>query len=205
MSRSLVIDGDPLGVDQDQAEDRQSDRDQAQGRTKRVFHFLTEVEKEPHAQDKEQHVAPLDDQGLGPVGACHELAPEDRVGPGMAIRFGSRPLPAVGAPGDMEARGRTRLAIGTRTARGCCRDGDVRAWDGRRPRHLIGRSPPSWRDPLRQLLPPIPRQLQTVSSTASTSPSSRSSRGSFRPGFHLRSMNVPNATSAAAKVSRTLM
>ena len=197
--------GHALGVDQDQAQDRQADRNQAQRRTERVFELLAQIEEQPHAQGEEQDVAALDDQRLGPVGSRHELAPEDRVGPGVAIGLGFRPDPAVGPPGNMQPGGRPRLAVAAVRCAG----------RRRRDRNRLGTIGNGNPGLTRQRpMPPNPRAtgssavsspISTSVSTTSTSPSSRSSRGSLVPGFHFRSFHVPKATSAAAKVSRQPM
>ena len=44
--------GHALGIDQDQAQDRQADRNQAQRRTQRVFELLAQIEKQPMPRAK---------------------------------------------------------------------------------------------------------------------------------------------------------
>ncbi len=58
-------------------------------RAQRVFELSAQVEEQADAQGEEQNVTSLDDQRLGSVGPGHELTPEDRVGPGVAIRPGA--------------------------------------------------------------------------------------------------------------------
>ena len=69
--------------------------------------------KDRHAQGEGQDVRPFDDQGFGPVGAGHQLAPEDRVRPGAAVDTRPSSDPSVGPPRDMEA-GRCPSLVGRR-------------------------------------------------------------------------------------------
>ena len=73
-----------------------------QARAQRVFQPLAQAEEEAGAQGEEEDVAGLDDQRLGAVGAGLQLAPEDRVGPGLAIGPGGGRHAAMRPAGDVQ-------------------------------------------------------------------------------------------------------
>ena len=99
---------DALGVDQHQAQNRQPDGDQAELRGQRVLHALRQGEEEARPQGEEKNITSLDDQRLGAVGAGHQLAPEDGVGPGPAVGTWGRGHPPVRPPRDVQARSSVR-------------------------------------------------------------------------------------------------
>ena len=68
------------------------------------------AEEKAHSQRKEQDVAPLDDQRLGSVSTGHQLSPEDRVGPRLAIMLRGSGDPTVRAPGHVQPGCRRFLA-----------------------------------------------------------------------------------------------
>ena len=69
---------------------------------------------ERDTQGEGQYIGAFDDQGLGAVGAGHQLPPEDWVGPRSTIRAGAPSDPPVCTPGDVEPGRRPRFVFRSR-------------------------------------------------------------------------------------------
>ena len=203
VSRSLVRAVTPWALTRTRLRIAEADRDHDQAGLQRVLHPCGRAGRTRHAQGEEQDVASLDDQRLGAVGAGHQLAPEDRVGPGLAVRLAAASDPPVGPPGDVQARRRPGSPAVLR-ARWRGRRRRRPGLSGKRRRRVSGRpprpSPPGRRRPAPRPIPPRPRP-RPVSRSPRPRPS-RSSRGSFRPGVPLRGASCPEGHQQRANVRR---